>query len=166
MLERRQIDIRGIARMRERGDLIKTFGDSKAGGRMVRGVASTPTLDSRGRRIWPAGISATLPCPLLYEHDGGEEIGQVVYLEIYSEYVVMTATMKYSGRADGIWRSLEKGHLALSIGHENLLAVDSCDAISITKWRLREISVVGEPANEDTWLARYRPPVKLQGHRR
>jgi hypothetical protein len=158
-----RIDIRAIARMRERGDLIRTFGDASArGGRMIRGIASTSALDHHNTRLWPRGLEAELPCQLLREHQHGDEIGQVTFCEIFHECVVAIATLKNTPAAETVWRALDRAELALSVGLKRLYEVDVAGHyVSVTKWKLTEISIVDSPANVDTWVRRYNPPVRI-----
>jgi hypothetical protein len=112
-----RIDIRDIARMRERGELIRKFGDASArGGRMIRGVASTAALDSYSERIWPVGLDAVLPLPILRNHHYGEEIGQITFCEVFSECVLAVGSLHRSPSADIVWTALDRADLALSVG--------------------------------------------------
>jgi hypothetical protein len=158
-----RIDIRDITRMRERGEFIRKFGDASArGGRMIRGVASTPALDHHNTRLWPHGLEAELPCPLLREHQYGDEIGQVNFCEVFRECVVVIGSLKYTPAADIIWRALDRAELSLSVGFKRRYEVDVAGHYtSVTKWRLTEISIVDSPANTDTWVRRYSPPIRL-----
>jgi hypothetical protein len=92
-LESSRINNRAIARMRERGGLLRSVGNVHArGGRMIRGVASTSALDRHGARLWPYGLEVALPCPVLWKHQG-DEIGQVTSIEVFDECVVASAAL-------------------------------------------------------------------------
>jgi len=134
------------------------------GARMIRGTASTPRKNAHGQFLNSMGCKAELPVPLFIEHRREEPpVGEVVALRRSWASVTFEARLHRTAEADAIWREITAGSL-------RFVSTGMCDAVRqimsdgtpiYQNWRLRELSLVKEPANSDCGFVVFRPPVRL-----
>lgn len=92
--------------------------------RIIRGVATTPTIDRAGDIVEPLGIEFNNPMPLLLHHDHERPVGHVTFDRPTEKGVTFTAeipVVKEPGivkdRTDEAWQSVVLGLIAaVSIG--------------------------------------------------
>lgn len=128
--------------------------------RVLRGVASTPTLDRNGDVIVSEGISFKNPTVLLWQHDRMLPVGTVVFEKPTKKGIRFTATLPtvteagtLKDRVDEAWQSVKYGLIwGVSVGIRAMLDdVDQHEdgGMIIKKSEISELSLVTIPANAD-----------------
>jgi HK97 family phage major capsid protein/HK97 family phage prohead protease len=130
------------------------------GARILEGIASTPTPDTSGDVFEPLGAEFTLPMPLLWHHNQREPIGEVIAakataagLWIRARIATIAAPGALQERTDEAYQSVTSGLVkSFSIGAFPIerRPIPGSFGERITKWILREVSLVTIPANLDT----------------
>lgn len=124
--------------------------------RIIRGIATTPTPDRYDDIVMPKGAKFTLPIPLLWQHDHGQPIGQVISATITDAGIEIEATVskaagKLGERLDEAWESIKIGLVrGLSIGFRAIkYSILSSGGLQFDEWDFYELSAVTIPANAD-----------------
>ncbi len=129
---------------------IKSIDDSK---RIIRGVASTPSLDRAGDIVEPKGARFTLPIPLLSQHDHSSPIGMVTSAQITDKGIEIVAEIPKDsglGYVDKAWMQIKSGLVrGLSIGFKGTKATPIKGGIKYTEWSWLELSAVTIPCNSE-----------------
>lgn len=124
----------------------------KDGGRTIRGIASTASIDRAGDSVNPLGCRWKLPIPLLRGHDHSRVVGRLDNVHLSARGVEITATVA-SGipDADESWRLIQQKALqSFSIGFKPLQSTPMQDGgTRFDLWELLELSVVSVPCNSD-----------------
>lgn len=126
--------------------------------RIVRGIATTPSVDRLGDVIEPKGIEFTNPMPFLWQHQHDAPIGTVKFsaptdkgIEFEAEIASISEPGRLKDRVDEAWQSIKAGLVrAVSIGfmpkeYEPLPS----GGIRFIKSVAHELSAVTIPANAD-----------------
>lgn len=122
--------------------------------RRISGIASTPAADRQGDVLEPEGASFALPFPLLWQHDHGQPIGQVVEARTTPQGIWIAAKVAPEGTSDRIdeaWRLIRGGLVrGLSVGFLGK-AWDTMKngGRRFTSWEVIELSAVTIPANRE-----------------
>jgi hypothetical protein len=120
---------------------------------MIRGIASTPRVNSHGYALLSRGMRARFPVPLLSQHKGAATpIGEVVLIRKRAEDIFVHAIVGESEAADYAWDLIERGETrafsgAAASGAGVQGVVD--DKTFYDEWRLKEVSVCRTGANAD-----------------
>lgn len=129
--------------------------------REFTGIASTPTPDRYQDIVEPKGAEYKLPLPLLWQHDSGQPIGNVVRARLTSggiEVAMRLAQVDEPGRLkdriDEAWQSIKSGLVrGLSIGFRALESARLPSAAThFLRWEWLELSVVTIPANAEATI--------------
>lgn len=157
---------------RDRAGGVEVIDTKRTGLRMIEGIASTPSIASNNISLSMAGAKFDMPIPLLSGHgrEIGERkglphrpkeisIGEVVRIERSEGWIRIRAVLDDHEGARAAWRLIEQGAtLTLSVlaGEQTTRAV--VDGVKYySSWRMKEVSVVREPANPDCRCWIYRP---------
>jgi hypothetical protein len=121
---------------------------------MIRGIASSPTLQLDKLLLLPEGLVLKLPIPLWFEHarvrkglpsDDLEQlsIGEVVGLRKSSRYVTAEAIFYETAAADFAWSFVTSGEVrAFSVGTNDLHTAGVVDGHRfVDRWEIRELSI-------------------------
>lgn len=121
------------------------------GKRILRGIATTNSIDRMGDIVEPRGGSWKLPVPLLWAHDHTSPIGWVREAVASDKGVtVVCEVAKGIGRADEVWAMAEAGLVScFSIGFRGLDSEPIPTGWRYKRWELLELSVVVVPAQAD-----------------
>jgi len=129
---------------------------SDNGSRVIKGYASTPTVDSYNEIVKPTAFAKYLPDfkeypVMLVNHSWFDiPIGQFDVVEIRDDGLYVEATVSKTAMGDDVWTLIQDGVLkAFSIGywvHKSEYDDDS-KITTLTEIELVEISVVNVPAN-------------------
>jgi HK97 family phage prohead protease len=138
---------------------IKAFDDDS---RELEGVATTPTPDRMGDIVEPKGAVFKLPIPLLWQHDSGKPIGNVLAAKVTNDGIKVKAKLAKTDepgtlkdRLDEAWQSLKLGLVrGLSIGFMPLEQAQLKDSYSyrFISWEWHELSAVTIPANAEATI--------------
>jgi HK97 family phage prohead protease len=126
--------------------------------RIIRGVATTPTVDRVGDIIEPMGVSFKNPMPFLWQHYADEPIGTVKFDPPTEKGITFEAELPavppeesavLSARIDEAWSSIKRGLVrAVSIGFRAVeYAFMDEGGIRFIKTEVFELSAVTIPAN-------------------
>lgn len=141
--------------METRSYSLLTITKADAATREIFGTMSTPETDRVGDRVMPDGMQARLPAPCLWQHDHGDPIGEIVWVDPRPDGIKFKAKLaqvdgppslkeKLDGYFELIRRGLVKG---VSIGFRPLQMEPIDTGWLIRTWELLEASVVTIPAN-------------------
>lgn len=128
-----------------------------SGKRIIRGLASTISVDRQNDVVVPTAGSWKLPVPLLWQHSHKDPVGWVRSIEVRSDGLWIEAEFAEGiGRADEIWQMVNARLIDnFSIGFRALKSEPlPGGGLRFTKWELLEISVVVVPANPDAKISR------------
>lgn len=134
---------------------VKSVSDDK---RIIRGVATTPTMDRMGDIVEPLGITFKNPLPLLWQHDHRKPIGTVKFdqptedgITFEAEIPVISEPGTLKDRVDEAWQSIQLGLVrAVSIGFRAIeYAWMDAGGVHFIKSEVYELSAVTIPANEE-----------------
>jgi HK97 family phage major capsid protein len=132
--------------------------------RIIEGIASTPTADSHGHVMDPAGAQFRLPMPFLWFHDQKDPIGEVFAADVRPDGIYIKARVskvdkpsRLKNLVDDAWAAftaqppLVRG---LSIGWNDLESqpVKGTQFRRFTKWFWGETSAVTIPSNVETTI--------------
>lgn len=124
----------------------------KDSSRVIKGIASTPSIDRMGDQVDPLGCRWKLPVPLLANHDHARLIGTLTKVHLSAAGVHIEARVaEGTTESDAAWTLLRQGVLnAMSIGFigEQSEPLPS-GGQRFKRWTLIELSLVGVPANPD-----------------
>lgn len=129
-------------------------------GRIIRGIATTPTPDRVGDIVDPMGVKFQNPAPLLWQHRHDQPVGTVKFerptkdgirfeAEIHVAEDDWPASMKE--RVDEAWHSVKSGLVrAVSIGFREMAhEVLKTGGWKFTETEVFELSLVTIPANAE-----------------
>src|SRR5690606_17254830 len=129
--------------------------------RIIRGVATTPTVDRVGDIVDPLGVTFKNPLPLLWQHMHDKPIGTVVFDAPTEEGITFTAELPVidepgvlRDRIEEAWQSIKANLVrAVSIGFRALeYAWIDDGGIRFIKTEVYELSAVTIPANEQALI--------------
>lgn len=123
--------------------------------REISGVMSTPETDRVGDQVLSLGVKAKLPAPCLWQHDHGDPIGEIVWIDPKPDGIRFRAKLaKVAGppslkeKLDGYFALIKEGLVkGISIGFRPLEMEPIKTGWLIRTWELLEASVVTIPAN-------------------
>jgi hypothetical protein len=127
--------------------------EGRDGPRMIRGIASTPRINSHGYALLSRGMRARFPVPLLSQHEGhSTPIGEVTLIRKRAEDIFVHAVIGASEAADHAWDLIERGETrafsgASAPGARVQGIVDG--KTFYDEWTLKEVSVCRAGANPD-----------------
>lgn len=124
---------------------------SSDGKRVLRGVASTGSVDRQGDVLDPMGATYKLPLPLLAGHDHAQPIGWVREINATPQGLhVVCEVVSGIPRADAIWAEIEKGLIQnFSVGFIPLQSTPIKTGTLYSRFEVIELSCVVVPANAD-----------------
>lgn len=145
--------------------VIKSF-DEDAG--IIRGIASTPTIDKTGDIVEPMGATFALPMPLLHEHDRKDVLGQVIEAKATPEGIEFVANIAkdVSDQIREVWRRVKAGLIPfVSVGFRAIEYKSIQGGYHYTKWAWDELSLTTIPANGEARISAVKSlsPIKLRG---
>jgi HK97 family phage major capsid protein len=135
---------------------VKSIDDER---RLIRGIASTPTLDRGGDVMASAGAKFTLPMPFRWEHKS--TVGEVFEANVTAEGIQISAripTIPEAGQlkdlVDFAWQSIKyKLARGLSIGWRPIEATrNTHGGLDVKTWEWFETSAVSIPMNADATI--------------
>lgn len=137
---------------------LKSVNDG-SGKRKFTGIASTVSTDRMSDVVEPKGMKATLPTPLLWQHDAKQPIGWVTATRVTSKSIEVDceiASIDEPGplkdRLDMAWQSIKSKLVrGLSIGFNALESarIEGTYGMRFLAWELLELSAVTIPANSE-----------------
>jgi HK97 family phage major capsid protein/HK97 family phage prohead protease len=141
--------------------------EERAGFHLVKGIASTPTVDRVGDIVEPMGAKFALPLPLLMYHDSHSPVGKVVFakptkngIPFEAEIPKVTEAGVVKDRVDEALHSLKYDLIgAVSIGFRaEEKGVEFMDegGIRFNEWEWLELSLVPIPANPDARITSFK----------
>lgn len=134
---------------------IKSVSEDK---RIIRGVATTPSVDRVGDIVEPLGVSFKNPMPLLWQHKHDAPVGTVKFDKPTKDGITFEAEIPHvseegnlKNRVDEAWQSVKLGLVkAVSIGFRAVeYAFMDEGGIRFIKTEVYELSLVTIPANAD-----------------
>jgi HK97 family phage prohead protease len=137
---------------------IKSVDEEK---RIIRGVATTPTVDRVGDIIDPLGVKFDNPLPLLWQHEHDKPIGSVKFdkptkagISFEAEIASTDEPGTLKDRLDEAWQSIKMGLVrAVSIGFRAIeYAFMDSGGVRYVETEVYELSAVTIPANADALI--------------
>lgn len=137
---------------------VKSIDEEK---RIIRGVATTPSVDRVGDIIDPMGVKFDNPLPLLWQHEHDKPIGSVKFdkptksgIEFEASIASTSEPGTLKDRLDEAWQSIKLGLVrAVSIGFRAIeYAFMDSGGIRFTETEVYELSAVTIPANADALI--------------
>ena len=137
---------------------VKSIDEEK---RIIRGVATTPSVDRVGDIIDPLGVKYDNPLPLLWQHEHDKPIGSVKFdkptkagIEFEAEIASTDEPGTLKDRLDEAWQSIKMGLVrAVSIGFRAIeYAFMDSGGIRYVETEVYELSAVTIPANADALI--------------
>ncbi|MDB4914055.1 MAG: hypothetical protein JWM95_1699 [Gemmatimonadetes bacterium] len=118
--------------------------------RIIEGVASTDAVDTYGTVLEPRGAKYELPMPLLWQHDVGSPVGNVLSVTIENARIRIRAQIRKIDEAgpvkdtlDRAWQNVKHGLVrGLSVGFLPLTTSGN----RFVEWDWRELSLVTIPS--------------------
>ena len=128
--------------------------------RIIKGIATTQTLDRDGDIVEPNGATFALPIPFLWQHQRDKPIGEVVAasvsdkgIEVEIHLAQINEAGKLKERLDEAWHSIKSGLVkGLSIGFRGKEYARTESGIHFTQWDWHELSAVTIPANSEATI--------------
>lgn len=129
--------------------------------RIIRGVATTPTVDRVGDIIDPLGVKFDNPLPLLWQHEHDKPIGTVKFdnptkagINFEAEIASTDEPGTLKDRLDEAWQSIKMGLVrAVSIGFRAIeYAFMDTGGVRYVETEVYELSAVTIPANADALI--------------
>jgi HK97 family phage prohead protease len=137
---------------------VKSIDEDK---RIIRGIATTPTVDRVGDIIDPLGVKFDNPLPLLWQHEHDKPIGSVKFdkptkagIEFEAEIASTDEPGTLKDRLDEAWQSIKMGLVrAVSIGFRAIeYAFMDSGGVRYVETEVYELSAVTIPANADALI--------------
>lgn len=144
-----------VKHTREDGIETLSYAWRSPGKRRIRGIASTPTITSRGAVVSSRGCMARLPIPLRYGHSKlGRGIGEVTLVRKSDRQIYIEAEIFDTPAGDHAWRLIESGALrCLSVGKADVRYQAEVDGVRyVDQWKLAEVSICRKGANADCFF--------------
>ncbi len=131
--------------------------------RVIRGIASTPTLDRVGDSVDPMGARFKMPMPLFMHHDSRLVVGSVTFAKPDAKGIPFEARIPkieepgtLKDRVDEAWQSVKyKLITAVSIGFRPIAgAIEQIKGggVRFKEWEWLELSLVPVPANAEATI--------------
>jgi HK97 family phage prohead protease len=129
--------------------------------RIIRGVATTPSVDRVGDIIDPLGVKFDNPLPLLWQHEHDKPIGSVKFdkptkagINFEAEIAFIDEPGTLKDRLDEAWQSIKMGLVrAVSIGFRAIeYAFMDSGGVRFVETEVYELSAVTIPANADALI--------------
>lgn len=127
--------------------------------RILRGIATTPSVDRMDDVVESSGAEFSLPIPFLWQHDSAQPIGHVtkatvrpggIEVEVQLQKTDIPGIVK--DRLDAAWEDIRLGLVrGLSIGFKALetARIEGSFGVRFIRWLWLELSGVTIPANGD-----------------
>lgn len=134
--------------------------DEKA--RVIRGIATTPSVDRVGDIIDPLGVKFANPLAFLWQHDHSQPIGTVKFDKPTKDGITFEAEIASTDepgtlkdRLDEAWQSIKMGLVrAVSIGFRPIeYSFMENGGIRFSESEVYELSAVTIPANADALIS-------------
>jgi HK97 family phage major capsid protein/HK97 family phage prohead protease len=142
---------------------IKAAVDPTSGQRIIRGTASTPTMDRMGDIVLPLGAQYKLPIALLWQHNADQPIGWITEATVTAQGIDIVAEVSSFDQPgqlkdflDYAWQSIQAGLVrGLSIGFNPIkyAFMDDSWGIEFQEWEWLELSAVTIPANSEATIS-------------
>lgn len=138
---------------------VKALDDDK---RIIRGLATTPSVDRVGDIIDPLGIKFAASMPFLWQHDHNKPIGEVRFDKPTAKGIGFEATIANTDepgilkdRLDEAWQSIKLGLVrAVSIGFRPIeYSFMDNGGVRYSEAECFELSAVTIPANSDAIIS-------------
>ena len=148
--------------MQNRAFSVLTIKSADDDARVIRGIATTPTVDRVGDIIEPLGVKFANPISLLRQHKHDQPIGSVVFEEPTAKGIAFEATLAkldepgtLKDRLDEAWHSIKLGLVrAVSIGFRPVeYSYMENGGVRFTETEVYELSAVTIPANSDAIIS-------------
>lgn len=129
--------------------------------RIIRGIATTPTVDRVGDIIEPLGVKFSNPLAFLWQHQHDKPIGSVKFDTPTKDGIGFEATIAsvdeagtLKDRLDEAWQSIKAGLVrAVSVGFRPIeYSYMDSGGIRFTETEVFELSAVTIPANSDALI--------------
>jgi HK97 family phage prohead protease len=129
--------------------------------RVIRGIATTPSVDRVGDIIDPMGVKFNNPLAFLWQHQHDKPIGSVKFDKPTAKGIEFEATIAKTDepgtlkdRLDEAWQSIKAGLVrAVSIGFRPIeYALMDNGGIRYSETEVYELSAVTIPANADALI--------------
>lgn len=129
--------------------------------RVIRGVATTPTVDRVGDIVEPLGVKFENPLPLLWQHRHDAPVGEVTFNKPTRKGITFEARLPkidepgtLKDRVDEAWQSVKAGLVkGVSIGFRNVKhAVMENGGWQFLETEVFELSLVTIPANAEATI--------------
>jgi HK97 family phage prohead protease len=129
--------------------------------RIIRGIATTPSVDRVGDIIDPLGVKFANPLPLLWQHEHDKPIGSVKFdkptkagINFEAEIAMTDEPGTLKDRLDEAWQSIKMGLVkAVSIGFRAIeYAFMESGGVRFVETEVYELSAVTIPANADALI--------------
>lgn len=131
--------------------------------RVIRGIATTPSVDRVGDIVEPLGVKYRNPLPLLLGHRHDSPVGTARFSKPTAEGVEFEAKIpkidepgKLKDRVDEAWQSIKAGLIrGVSIGFRPIKdAIENIagGGLRFLKTEVLELSLVAVPANQDATI--------------
>jgi HK97 family phage prohead protease len=137
---------------------VKSIDEDK---RVIRGIATTPSVDRVGDIIDPLGVKFNNPLAFLWQHQHDKPIGECKFSKPTKDGIEFEATIAsidedgtLKNRLDEAWQSIKAGLVrAVSIGFRPLeYAFMENGGIRYSECEVYELSAVTIPANSDALI--------------
>lgn len=137
---------------------VKSIDEDK---RVIRGIATTPSVDRVGDIIDPMGVKFQNPLAFLWQHQHDKPIGTVKFdkptakgIEFEAEIAATDEPGTLKDRLDEAWQSIKAGLVrAVSIGFRPIeYAFMDNGGIRYSETEVFELSAVTIPANSDALI--------------
>jgi uncharacterized protein len=148
--------------MQNRAYSVLTVKAVEEGKRIIRGIATTPSVDRVGDVIEPLGVKFKNPLPLLWQHKHDAPIGHVKFekptakgIEFEAELPVVEEEGTLRDRIEEAWQSIKLGLVkAVSIGFRPIeySFIDN-GGVKFSEVEVFELSAVTIPANADAVIS-------------
>lgn len=135
---------------------VKSVNEEK---RIIRGVATTPTVDRVGDIVEPMGVRFKNPMPFLWQHRHDEPIGTVKFDKPTEDGITFMAELPQieeagtlKDRVDEAWQSIKIGLVrAVSIGFRAIeyAFIEGTGGIRFIETEVYELSAVTIPAQSE-----------------
>lgn len=129
--------------------------------RIIRGVATTPTVDRVGDIIDPLGVKFTNPLAFLWQHQHDKPIGSVKFdeptkdgIQFEAEIAATEEPGTLKDRLDEAWQSIRLGLVrAVSVGFRPIeYSFMDTGGIRFSETEVYELSAVTIPANSEALI--------------
>jgi len=141
---------------------IKSVDEEK---RIIRGIATTPTVDRVGDVVEPLGVKFKNPLPFLWQHDSSKPIGLVEFGKPTKDGIAFTAEIpnvaddgKLKERVDEAWQSIKLRLVrAVSIGFRAIeyAFIEGTGGIRFIESEVYELSAVTIPAQSEAIITSF-----------